>query len=158
MIFNDIFELEKLIRKYEREGKTVLMTNGCFDIIHAGHITLLENAKKHCDVLIVAINSDKSVRELKGENRPFNNEGHRAYVLSMIKGVDYVYIFDELTFERTLEILKPKKYAKGQDYSLDKINQNERKIIESYGGEIIIIQHPVKITTTDILKKMDERK
>ena len=157
MITKDINEIKKIAGKAEKEGKTVMVSNGCFDLVHAGHAIFIENAKKHCDVLIVAINSDKSVREYKGPNRPINNEDDRAYMMSRIKGVDHVYIFDEKTFERTLSELKPRKYAKGQDYSLEKMDQNEKKIIESYGGEILIIKHPIKTSTTYIIEKILEK-
>ena len=157
MITKDINEIKKIVEQAEKEGKVIMITNGCFDLVHAGHAIFIENAKKHCDVLIVAINSDRSVKELKGPSRPINNEDDRAYLVARIKGVDYVYIFDEKTFERTLKELKPKKYAKGQDYSLERIDQNEKKIIESYGGEILIIKHPIKTSTTYIINKILEK-
>ncbi len=155
-IFRNINEIKDLITNLEKKGKKVMITNGCFDLLHAGHITFLEYAKKQCDVLIVAINSDKSVRAYKGQNRPINNEDFRAYLLSKIKDVDYVYIFDETKFEGTLRELKPKLYAKGRDYTLETIEQTEREIIESYGGKIIIVKHPIEITTSEIIKKMNE--
>jgi D-glycero-beta-D-manno-heptose 1-phosphate adenylyltransferase len=157
MITKDISEIKKVIEEANSTEKTVMVTNGCYDIVHAGHASFIDNAKKQCDVLIICLNSDKSVKAYKGENRPINNEDDRAYLLSKLDGVDHVYIFNDAKFDSTLEILKPKKYAKGQDYNIDKIEQSEREIIENYGGEIVFIDHPIKTSTTFIINKILEK-
>jgi len=120
-------------------GKRIVWTNGCFDIIHVGHIKYLENAAAQGDVLIVGLNSDESVRALKGEGRPKNPEEERGVVLSAFACVDYVVVFGDRDTTGLRARLEPHIYAKGGDYTLDTINQDERKVIEGYGGHIALL-------------------
>lgn len=114
-------QLSKRITYEKKRGKKIVFTNGCFDIIHGGHIKLFEEAKKLGDILIVAINSDKSIKKLKGNLRPIIPQNQRAKIISAIKYVDYVMIFDEPTPYKTIKILKPDILVKGADYPLDQI-------------------------------------
>ncbi len=127
-----VSELETELKKHC--GKTIVFTNGCFDLLHIGHIRLLEFAKNQGDILVLAINSDASVRRLKGEKRPIVCEADRAEVLSALSCVDYVVIFDEDTPVETIEKIKPHIHVKGGDYDMDKIP--EAAVLKSYGGEM----------------------
>ena len=112
-------ELDNLLKKLREEGKTIVTTNGCFDILHVGHVRYLEKTKSFADVLIVALNSDKSVKSIKGDSRPINNENDRAEVLSGLKSVDYVVLFDEDSPIDLLLQIKPDVYTKGADYTVE---------------------------------------
>jgi D-beta-D-heptose 7-phosphate kinase/D-beta-D-heptose 1-phosphate adenosyltransferase len=147
-------QLETIMAKLRREGRRVVWTNGCFDILHAGHITYLIEARRKGDVLIVGINSDKSVRENKGPGRPVVNETNRALVLSALECVDYVIVFDGKTPLPLLKALKPQVYAKGGDYNLETIVQTERRVVEGYGGEIAIIPGIEGQSTSNIIRKV----
>ena len=147
-------ELTPIIKNLQGEGKTVVWTNGCFDILHVGHITYLLKAARLGDVLVVGLNSDASVRENKGPNRPVVSEGDRAVVLSALECVGYVTIFGDKTPMRLLETLKPDVYAKGGDYTLDTIVQEERRLVEGYGGKIAIIPGVEGQSTTAIIQKI----
>ena len=139
-----------------RKNKKVAWTNGCFDILHMGHIDYLSKAKKTGDYLIVGLNSDNSVRRVKGEGRPINSEQNRAGVLSSLECVDYIVIFDEPSTENCLIKLKPDFYVKGGDYNINTINQPERKIVENYGGEIVLIPLTINTSTTKIIEKINK--
>lgn len=147
-------ELERIITKLKKEGKSVVWTNGCFDIIHVGHIKYLENAAAQGDVLIVGLNSDESVRALKGEGRPKNPEEERGIVLSAFACVDYVTVFGDADTTAILERLQPQIYAKGGDYTLETINQDERKVIEAYGGHIALLPGVDGKSTSAIIEKL----
>jgi len=151
-------ELKEEIEKLKKQGKRIVWTNGCFDIIHVGHIRYLQKAKSCGDVLILGINSDDSVRQIKGPSRPINPENERAEIMSELKSVDYVLIFGDKDTTRYLEILKPDVYAKGGDYTIDTINQDERKIVESYGGKIALFPADTQNSTTDIIKRIVDEK
>jgi len=140
-----------------RKNKKIVWTNGCFDILHIGHLDYLEKAKKLGDYLIVGLNSDKSVKKLKGEDRPVYPEQHRVRMLSALSCVDYVTIFNELTTENCLRELKPDVFVKGGDYDLEKMNQDERHIIENYRGNFYFIPKTNNISTTEIIKKINNR-
>ena len=142
----------KLIEELKLQGKKVVFTNGCFDILHVGHLRYLNEAKKQGDILIVGVNSDSSVRQLKGEGRPINNEIDRAEMLSGLKAVDFTVIFEELTPIETLEKLKPSIHVKGGDYKKEDLP--ETKIVESYGGEVRILSFVEGKSTTNIVKKI----
>lgn len=149
-----IDELKSEIEQLHNEGKRVVWTNGCFDILHLGHITYLQKAAALGDVLIVGLNSDASVRAIKGPDRPIINEMDRAFVLSALECVGYVTIFHE---ESPLEILKrlqPDVYAKGGDYTLDTIVQTERRAVEAYGGKIAILPAVEGRSTTNIIARI----
>ena len=156
---NKIITFDKLLiltDKFRKEGKKTVWTNGCFDFMHAGHVDYLERAKKYGDILVVGMNSDASVRRYKGDLRPICNEGHRAQVLNALCCVDYIVIFEEKTPIKMIEELKPDFYVKGGDYTLDTIDQNERRIVENYGGLIKILPEVEGISTTIIIEKIRE--
>jgi len=133
-----VFTREMLSQQAEiwrAQGMVVVMTNGCFDLLHAGHILTLETARSFGNALIVAVNSDRSVRELKGPDRPLNNEEDRARVIAALACVSAATIFDEPTAISLIETLRPDVYVKGGDYNYE--NLPEREAVESYGGQII---------------------
>ena len=142
----------KLIEELKLQGKKVVFTNGCFDILHVGHLRYLNEAKKQGDILIVGVNSDNSVRQLKGEGRPINNEIDRAEMLSGLKAVDFTVIFEELTQIETLEKLKPSIHVKGGDYDKNKLP--ETATVEKNGGEVRILSFVEGKSTTNIVKKI----
>lgn len=135
-------------------GRRVAVTNGCFDLLHAGHVTYLEAARNEADLLLVGVNSDAAVRELKGPGRPVNSESDRALVLAALQSVDAVFIFRERDAVKFLETVAPDIYVKGGDYTLETINQDERRLIESRGGKIVLLAHVPGKSTTGLLKKM----
>ncbi len=145
-------ELDNLIKKLRSEGKTIVTTNGCFDILHVGHVRYLEKTKSFADVLIVALNSDKSVRSIKGEGRPINNENDRAEVLSALRSVDYVVLFDEDSPLDLLLQIKPDVHTKGADYTVETLP--EAKGIMENGGRIEFITFVEGKSTTSIIEKM----
>ena len=136
----------------ELSGKKIVFTNGCFDIIHVGHVRYLTTAKSCGDVLIVGLNTDESVKKLKGESRPINNQNDRAEVLLGLKAVDYVILFGERTAENLIAELQPDIYVKGGDYTLETLP--EAKIVQSYGGRVEIVNLVQGKSTTNIIKKI----
>ncbi len=149
-----VAQMQALMKRLKREGKHVVWTNGCFDILHVGHIMYLQEARKEGDVMIVGLNSDASVRENKGPERPVVGEQDRAQVLAALECVDYIIIFDEKTPMPLLKTLQPDVYAKGGDYTMDTIVQEERQLVESYGGRIAIIPGREGQSTTYIINKI----
>ena len=137
-----------------RKGQRLVVTNGCFDLLHAGHVTYLESARNQGDALLVGVNSDAAVRELKGPNRPVNSEGDRALVVAALQCVDAVFIFRERDAVKFLQTVQPEIYVKGGDYTIDTINQDERRLIESNGGKIVLLAHVPGKSTTDLLQKL----
>ena len=135
-------------------GRRLVVTNGCFDLLHRGHVNYLEAARNHGDVLLVGVNGDAGVRELKGSNRPINREDDRAFVLAALAAVDAVCIFSERTALRFLTAAQPDIYAKGGDYTIDTINQEERRLVESFGGKVVVIAGVPGQSTTAILEKI----
>ncbi len=135
-------------------GKKLVVTNGCFDILHLGHVTYLESARNLGDALLVGINGDEAARQLKGPGRPVNSEADRAAVLAALASVDGVFIFAEKTATRFLAEAKPDIYVKGGDYTLDTLNQDERRAVESTGGKIVIIPFVPGKSTTGLLEKI----
>lgn len=146
--------LEELLKRLEKErtGKRVVFTNGCFDIIHAGHVDYLEKAKKLGDILVVGLNSDSSVKRIKGEKRPIIPQEMRAKVLSSLKPVDYVVVFEEDTPLRLIKAIKPDVLVKGGDWDLEKIVG--REFVESYGGEVKTIPFEFDISTSKIVDRI----
>lgn len=136
------------------EGKTVVFTNGCFDILHAGHVRYLTEAKKLGDLLIVGMNSDDSVRRLKGEGRPVNPSADRAEVLAGLRSVDHIAVFDEATAEELILRLQPDIYVKGGDYSLDRLP--ESGIVASYGGRTVLIPLVEGRSTTNVIRRLQQ--
>ena len=139
----------RVIEELKLQGKKVVFTNGCFDILHVGHLRYLNDAKKQGDVLIVGVNSDESVRRLKGPTRPINNEIDRAEMLSGLKAVDFTLIFDELT---PIEKIKPSIHVKGGDYTKEQLP--ETATVEKNGGEVIILSYVEGKSTTNIVNKI----
>jgi len=131
-------DLVPVVQNRKAEGEKLVFTNGCFDLIHVGHLRYLEKARQSGDFLIIGLNSDMSVRNLKGEGRPFVTEMERAEVLSALVFVDYIVIFSEARPDRLIESLKPHIHVKGGDYKKEDLP--ERKIVESYGGKVVIVE------------------
>lgn len=147
-------DLNSLLDKLRSEGKTIVTTNGCFDILHVGHVRYLEKTKTFADVLIVALNSDKSVKSIKGDSRPINKEEDRAEVLSALRCVDYVVLFDEDSPIDLLLQIKPDVYTKGADYTVETLP--EAKPIMENGGRVEFISFVEGKSTTSIINKMKE--
>ena len=147
-------KIGEVVSKLKDDGKTVVFTNGCFDIIHAGHVRYLNQARALGDVLILGLNSDISVRSLKGDSRPINNEIDRAEVLSALKAIDYVVIFDEKTAENIADEVKPDIYAKGGDYSIETLP--EAKIVAKHGGKTVFVPLVEGKSSTNIINKCKE--
>jgi len=143
------------VRKLRASGKKICFTNGCFDIIHSGHVTYLMKAKQLADVLIVGLNSDDSVRRLKGEKRPINDQEDRAIVLSALKPVDYVVIFEQDTPFELVELIKPDIIAKGGDYTPESIVGAD--LVTKNGGEVVVIPLVDGKSTTSIIERAVEQ-
>jgi D-glycero-beta-D-manno-heptose 1-phosphate adenylyltransferase len=135
-------------------GKRLVVTNGCFDLLHLGHVVYLETSRDQGDALLVGVNGDASVRQLKGPDRPVTPENERAAVLAALESVNGVCIFAERTATRFLAAAQPDIYVKGGDYTLDTLNQEERRIVEQAGGKIVIIPFVPGKSTTATLKKI----
>ena len=135
-----------------RQGKKIVFTNGCFDIIHAGHVRYLTMAKNFGDILIIGLNTDESVRKLKGASRPINTQADRAEVLLGLKAVDYVIYFGEQTAENLIAEVKPDIYVKGGDYTLETLP--EAKIVQSYDGRVEFVNLVAGRSTTNIVSKI----
>ena len=144
--------IKETCEEIQQGGKKIVFTNGCFDILHVGHVRYLTTAKSFGDVLIVGLNTDESVKMLKGENRPINNEKDRAEVLLGLKAVDYVVLFGERTAENLVSEIRPDVYVKGADYTVDKIP--EAKIVQSYGGQIELVKFVAGHSTTETIRKI----
>lgn len=132
-----------------------MLANGCFDLIHVGHIRYLKESKKRGDILVVALNSDSSVRKLKGKGRPVLSENQRGEIISSLSFVDYITFFSEQKVERVLMTLKPNVHAKGSDYSVDTVP--ERDTVKEYGGEIAITGGPKIKSTSEVIEEIAAR-
>ena len=137
-----------------RRGKKIVFTNGCFDIIHAGHVRYLTTSKNFGDELIVGLNTDESVRRLKGDSRPINSQDDRAEVLLGLKAVDHVIFFGEQTAENLIAEVKPDVYVKGGDYTLETLP--EAKIVHGCGGRVEFVNLVAGRSTTNVVKKILE--
>jgi len=133
-------------------GLKISFANGGFDLLHVGHVRYLEGAKREADRLVVAINSDQSVRGLKGPSRPVLPEADRAELVAALRAVDYVVIFSEPTVSVLLELLRPDVHCKGTDYTIDTVP--ERDTVRAYGGRIAIVGDPKDHSTTDLLSRL----
>ncbi|MPL68906.1 D-beta-D-heptose 1-phosphate adenylyltransferase [bioreactor metagenome] len=147
-------QLNQIILNIKAAGKTLVFTNGCFDILHVGHVRYLTAAKELGDCLIVGLNSDESVRCLKGPTRPINHEDDRAEVLAALSCVDYVILFGEHTAEGLIAEIKPDIYVKGGDYRIDELP--EVKIVTQYGGRIELIPEVPGRSSSNVIKKIKE--
>lgn len=148
------FELDDLlpfIEAQKKAGKKIVTTNGCFDLLHRGHVAYLERARQLGDLLIVGINSDASVKSYKGPDRPLNKDDDRAYVLSKLRSVDGVFIFNERLPNDFLQKIKPHFHAKGGDYKAEELP--EYSLLKSMGAEVVIIPFVEGYSTTGILAK-----
>lgn len=149
-----INKLTEITERLKKESKKVVFTNGCFDILHLGHIRYLKEAKKIGDVLIVGLNSDKSVRSLKGPHRPLIKEKDRAEILSALEIVDYVVIFDELTPKNLIDRILPDVLVKGGDWEREEVVG--RDTVEAQGGEVIIIPEVKGYSTSTLISKIQK--
>ena len=141
-----------LVADLKETANKIVFTNGCFDILHAGHVRYLNAAKRCGDILIVGLNADSSVKALKGDTRPVNNEQDRAEVLSALAAVDYVVVFGERTATELIEELKPAVYVKGGDYTGQQFP--ERMLVENYGGQVVFIPMLAGRSTTATINRM----
>lgn len=147
-------DLRQWRSRLRKAGKKLVVTNGCFDLLHLGHVTYLECGRNLGDALLVGLNGDESVRQLKGEGRPVNSEADRAAVLAALESVDGVCVFSDRTAARFLSTAQPDIYLKGGDYTLESLNQEERRTVEEAGGKIVIIPFVPGKSTTELLKKI----
>ena len=145
-------DIRNLVETIQKEGKTVVCTNGCFDILHVGHVRYLKKTKSFADYSIVLLNSDKSVRALKGPSRPINSEEDRAEILDALSCVDYVVIFDEDSPRDLLDEIKPDVYTKGADYSMETLP--EADIMRKNGTKVEFITFVEGKSTTNTIEKM----
>lgn len=141
-----------LVKELQEKGKTVVTTNGCFDILHVGHVRYLQKTKTFADYSVVLLNSDKSIKQIKGEGRPINNENDRAEVLCALACVDYVVFFDESSPRDLLDEIKPDVHTKGADYSVETLP--EADVILKNGGRIEFIAFVEGKSTTNTIEKM----
>ena len=148
-------EFLQIRKKLKEEKKKIVFTNGCFDILHAGHVDYLNKAKAMGDILLVALNSDSSIRRIKGEKRPVVNQDERAFIMENLKCVDYVTFFDEDTPAEIIEKLVPDVLVKGADWSIDKIIG--RNVVEKNGGEVKTIEFVNFQSTSKIIETIIER-
>jgi len=137
-----------------RAGRKLVVTNGCFDVIHLGHVTYLQQARNQGDALLVGVTSDAGVRLLKGPDRPLNSENDRAGVLAALASVDAVCVFSELDARAFLQAVRPDIYVKGGDYTIDTINQDERRLLDQLGIKIVILPAVPGKSTSALLQKM----
>ncbi|HXH23697.1 MAG TPA: adenylyltransferase/cytidyltransferase family protein [Vicinamibacterales bacterium] len=138
-----------------RAGRTIALANGCFDLLHVGHVRYLEGAAQEADLLVVAVNDDESVRRLKGEGRPILPAEDRAAIVAALRVVDYVVIFPEPTVAPLLEALRPDVHCKGTDYTADTVP--ERETVHAYGGRIAIVGDPKDHSTRELLARIGRR-
>lgn len=145
-------EINQTVSLLRKKGKTLVTTNGCFDLLHTGHIKYLADAASLGDLLVVGINSDASVSRLKGPDRPIQNEIDRALLIWSLKMVDYTFIFPENDPIAFLDVLKPDVHVKGGDYTPEQLP--EKSIVEKHGGKIVIVPFTAGLSTTSIVKKI----
>lgn len=153
-----IISLTEMARESQRlreVGKRLVATNGCFDILHVGHVRYLTAARKLGDALVVGVNGDESVRQLKGDDRPFNNERDRAEVLAALESVNYVVIFSEPRASQFLAAAHPAVYVKGGDYKTDTLNPEERETLQRIGTTIKILAFEPGYSTSALIKRIE---
>lgn len=155
----NILTLEQLQAKaaaLRAGGKRIVATNGCFDILHVGHVRYLTQARAFGDVLVVGVNGDDSVRELKGPGRPVNDEGSRAQIIAALRMVDYVMIFPEKRATNFLKATQPAIYVKGGDYTNENLDAEERELLQKIGTRIEIVPFVAGFSTSDLLTRIGE--
>ena len=150
-------ELMRVVGDERERGKSIAFANGVFDVLHVGHVRYLQDAARQADVLVVGVNSDQSVRTIKGEGRPVTNEHERAELVAAIRGVSYVTVFGDASPARLIAVIKPDVHCKGTDYSADTVP--EREVVLAYGGRVAIVGDAKDHSTSAILGKIrnDER-
>ncbi len=150
----DRTSLVRAVSEHRENGSKIILANGCFDLLHAGHIRYLAGAKELDGILVVAVNSDTQARKLKGEGRPFTPERERAEILSALRFVDMVTIFNEPTVEELIRAIRPDFHAKGTDYSTETVP--EREIVREYGGVVAIVGDPKDHSSTDLIRRITD--
>jgi rfaE bifunctional protein nucleotidyltransferase chain/domain len=161
MISQKVVPLEELAQraaKLRAAGKKIVATNGCFDLLHVGHVRYLNAARALGDALIVGINGDQSVSELKGPGRPVTNQNDRAVIVAALECVDLVTIFPEIRATRFLELAAPDVYVKGGDYKQDTLNADERQALQKIGAKIEIVPFEPGYSTSNLLARLSEIK
>ena len=148
-------DLAEALARERAAGRTIAFANGCFDVLHVGHIRYLQGSAREADILVVGVNGDESVCELKGAGRPVMGEAERAEIISAIRGVSYVTIFRERSPRRLIGDLKPDVHCKGTDYTTDSVPEAE--VVRSYGGRVAIVGDPKDHSTTELLEKLRQR-
>ncbi|CAO80272.1 Glycerol-3-phosphate cytidyltransferase [Candidatus Cloacimonas acidaminovorans str. Evry] len=149
-------EIAELSQKLHQQGKKIVFTNGCFDILHCGHILYLEKAKALGDILILGLNSDASVKRLKGNNRPIVSEKERALVVAGLESVDYVCIFAQDTPYELIDLIQPDVLVKGGDWTIDKIVGAD--IVQKKGGKVLSLNYEQGFSTTNIIERIKQDK
>jgi D-beta-D-heptose 7-phosphate kinase/D-beta-D-heptose 1-phosphate adenosyltransferase len=150
----ELNEVKQVVSLAKSVGKSIVFTNGCFDLIHGGHIEFLQQAKKQGDILILGLNSDESVRVIKGDGRPIKTQGERANILSALQDVDYITIFNEATPESLIREIRPDVLVKGDDYKMEDVVG--REIVESYGARVALIPIVKGLSTSMTVDKILE--
>ncbi len=145
-------QLAKIIQEHKKGGQKIVLANGCFDLIHVGHIRYLKESRKKGDILVLALNSDSSIRKLKGEGRPILNQIERAEIASSFYFVDYITFFDEPNVDKVLLALEPDIHAKGSDYTEETVP--EKETVKGYGGTIAITGGPKIKSTSELIKEI----
>jgi D-glycero-beta-D-manno-heptose 1-phosphate adenylyltransferase len=151
MVLSDT-ELVDAVARDRAAGRTIAFANGCFDLLHVGHVRYLQGAAAEGDRLVVAVNDDASVAALKGEGRPILRAADRAELVAALRGVDYVVVFADATVERLLRLVKPDVHCKGTDYTVDTVP--ERAVVAAYGGRTAIVGDPKQHATRELLKRI----
>jgi rfaE bifunctional protein nucleotidyltransferase chain/domain len=151
-IGRDLATVAAAVAAERAAGRTVAFANGCFDLLHVGHVRYLQGARAEADTLVVAVNSDASVRGLKGEGRPVLDEAARAELVASLRCVDHVVIFDDPTVDRLLTTLRPDVHCKGTDYTVDTVP--ERETVRAYGGRVAIVGDPKDHSTRELLARL----
>ena len=144
--------MKTVVERLKRQGKTIVLANGCFDLLHVGHVRYLSEARSLGDVLVVAVNGDRSVRRLKGRGRPLMPESARAELVAGFESTDYVIVFHEPNVERLLRAIRPDIHVKGGDYTPDTVP--ERAVVKSYGGRVAIAGGPKVRSTRDMIAQV----
>jgi rfaE bifunctional protein nucleotidyltransferase chain/domain len=153
--FAPVLSRDELVRRVTEEranNNKIILANGCFDLLHAGHVRYLAGAKALGGFLVVGVNSDSQVRILKGENRPYVSESERSEIVSAFRFVDAVTVFDEPTVEQLIDAIRPDYHAKGTDYTADTVP--EREIVRKYGGQVAIVGDPKDHSSTDLISSV----
>lgn len=151
----DQHDLAVRARQWRKDGKKLVLTNGCFDLLHVGHVRYLAAARALGDFLAVGLNGDASVRQLKGPDRPVNKEGDRAEVLAALEAVDFVTVFPEMRATQLLALVQPDIYVKGGDYTPETLDPEEKAVLDQIGAEIRIVPFETGYSTTSLIQQLE---